>query len=106
MPLSLLPHSRNKTGMLVKQGLAAARCLYRKLLFIQDPGMNDYHGAHGGQAPLLAFLRGESVSKVSFLKSVVGCLVVYFILSWLLYQAFSANLGLLCMPHPGIGPLV
>ena len=32
--------------------------------------------------------------------------VVYFILSRLLYLAFSANLGLLCMPHPGIGTLV
>ena len=31
---------------------------------------------------------------------------VYFILSRLLYLAFSANLGLLCMPHPGMGPLV
>ena len=28
--------------------------------------------------------------------------VVYFILSRLLYLAFSANLGLLCMPHPGM----
>ena len=32
--------------------------------------------------------------------------VVYFILSRLLYLAFSAKLGLLCMPHPGMGPLV
>ena len=32
--------------------------------------------------------------------------VVYFILSRLLYLAFSANLGLLCMPHPGMAPLV
>ena len=32
--------------------------------------------------------------------------VAYFILSRLLYLAFSANLGLLCMPHPGMGPLV
>ena len=32
--------------------------------------------------------------------------VVYFILSRQLYLAFSANLGLLCMPHPGMGPLV
>ena len=31
--------------------------------------------------------------------------VVHFILSRLLYLAFSANLGLLCMPHPGMGPL-
>ena len=32
--------------------------------------------------------------------------VVCFILSRLLCLAFSANLGLLCMPHPGMGPLV
>ena len=29
-----------------------------------------------------------------------------FILNRLLYLAFSVNLGLLCMPHPGMGPLV
>ena len=38
--------------------------------------------------------------------SFVIIVVVYFILSRRLYLAFSANLGLLCMPHPGIGPLV
>ena len=32
--------------------------------------------------------------------------VAYFILSRLLYLAYSANLRLLCMPHPGMGPLV
>jgi len=32
--------------------------------------------------------------------------VVYFILSRLLCLAYSANLGLLCIPHPGMGPLV
>ena len=32
--------------------------------------------------------------------------VVYYILSRLLYLAYSANLGLLCMPHPGMGHLV
>ena len=32
--------------------------------------------------------------------------VVYFILSRLLYLAYSANLGPICMPHPGMGPLV
>ena len=36
----------------------------------------------------------------------VFVVVVYFILSRLLYLVFSANLGLLCMPHPGMGPLV
>ena len=37
---------------------------------------------------------------------VAVAVAVYFILSRLLYLAFSANLGLLCMPHPGMGPLV
>ena len=37
---------------------------------------------------------------------VIAVAVVYFVLSRLLYLAYSANLGLLCMPHPGMGPLV
>ena len=37
---------------------------------------------------------------------VVVVVVVYCILSRLLYLAYSTNLGLLCMPHPGMGPLV
>ena len=41
--------------------------------------------------------------KYSFVIVVV---VVYFILSRLLYLSYSANLGLLCMPHPGMGPQV
>ena len=41
-----------------------------------------------------------------FYRNVVVVVVVYFILSRLLYLAFSANLGLLCMPHPGMGLLV
>ena len=37
-----------------------------------------------------------------------ACIVVgfYFIWSRLLIIAFSVNLGLLCMPHPGMGSLV
>ena len=49
--------------------------------------------------------RLKIVAKVVCIYNVV-VVVVYFILSRLLYLAFSANLGLLCMPHPGIGPLV
>ena len=33
-------------------------------------------------------------------------LLLTLFLSWLLFLAFLANLGLLCMPHPGMGPLV
>ena len=40
------------------------------------------------------------------LSKVVVVVAVYFILSRLLYLAFSANLGLLCMPHPRMRPLV
>ena len=36
----------------------------------------------------------------------IGWIVGYFILSRLLYLTFSANLGLICMLHPGVGPLV
>ena len=37
---------------------------------------------------------------------VVVVAVVYFILSRLLNLAYSANLGLLCVPHTGTEPLV
>ena len=37
---------------------------------------------------------------------VVVVVIVHFILSRLLYLALSANLGVLCMLHPGMGPLV
>ena len=40
------------------------------------------------------------------LVAVAVVVVVYFILSKLIYLDFSANLGLLCMPQPGMGPLV
>ena len=43
---------------------------------------------------------------VHFTIFVVVVVVVYFILSRLLYLAFSAKIGLLGMPHPGMGPLV
>ena len=41
----------------------------------------------------------------TWFSGVVVVVVVEFILSRLLYLDFSANLGLLCMPHPGMGPL-
>ena len=37
---------------------------------------------------------------------VVVAVVVYFILSRLLYLAFSANLGVPCMLHPDMGTIV
>ena len=46
------------------------------------------------------------LSREKFPKTKLFVVVVYFILSRLLFLAFSANLGLLCMPHPGMGPLV
>ena len=44
-------------------------------------------------------------SNSSCILSFFFVVVVYFILSRLLYLAFSANLGLL-YTHPGMGPLV
>ena len=40
------------------------------------------------------------------MKFILKLFIVHFILSRLLYLEFSANLGLLCMTHPGMGPLV
>ena len=52
----------------------------------------------------------KSVNELQISQSLaidfVVVVVVYFILRRLLYLAFSVNLGLLCMPHPGMGPLV
>ena len=56
----------------------------------------------GKKRHLSDILRRKHAAYVNLLVVVV----VYFILSRLLYLAFSANLGLLCMPHPGMGPLV
>ena len=47
----------------------------------------------------------RSINKSSSVDVVV-VVFVYFILSRMLYLAYSANLGLLCMPHPGMRPLV
>ena len=41
-----------------------------------------------------------------FIQMQLYFVVVYFILSRLLYLAVSTNLGLLHMLHPGMGPLV
>ena len=46
------------------------------------------------------------MNTVKHVPVVVVVFVVYFILSRLLYLAYSANLGLLCMSHPGMGLLV
>ena len=45
------------------------------------------------------------VLSTASLVHVVVVVVVYFILSRLLCLAFPANLGLLCMPLPGMRPL-
>ena len=47
-----------------------------------------------------------SCGELASLLLLFTLFVIYFILSRLLYLAYSANLGLLCMPHPGMGPLV
>ena len=49
----------------------------------------------------------EKMFHVSeILAACTTVVVAYFILSRLLYLAYSVNLGLLCMPHPGMGTLV
>ena len=55
-------------------------------------------------ADSLAVRRGEAWFQNISLSVVV--VVISFILSRLLYLAFLANLGLLCMPHSGMGPIV
>ena len=55
------------------------------------------------QTMCVGFIMQERPSQ---LGGVVVVVVVYIVLSRLLYLAFSANLGLLCMLHPGMGPLV
>ena len=50
--------------------------------------------------------RQNLTDRLNFNLLLLLFVVVYFILSRLLYLAHSANLGLLCMPHPGMGPLV
>ena len=64
---------------------------------ISKSKMANYKVLHPG-------VTGEFLQKLEMRGVVV--VVVYFILSRLLYLAFSANLGLLCMPHPNMGPLV
>ena len=49
-------------------------------------------------------MRIKVAEKIS--SSAAVAVVVNFILSRPLYVAFSAKLGLLCMAHSGMGPLV
>ena len=58
------------------------------------------------QEQLVQQQRVVEVCSIVVVVVVVVVVVAYFILNGLLYLAFSANLGLLCMPHPGMGPLV
>ena len=66
------------------------------------------HVKGSSQGTLVPFWHQEDVhwAPQNVFEVVVVVVVVYFILSRLLYLAFSANLGLLCMLHPGMGPLV
>ena len=70
---------------------------------------------HGGHVPpqFHRFLRNTAswqLTELPFLAyegaPVFVVVVAYFSLSRLLYLAFSANLDLLSMPNPGMGPLV
>ena len=57
------------------------------------------HYSHNSGAPQKTF------APLSLQVHVYLALFVYFILSRVLYLAFSGNLGPLYMPHPGMGPL-
>ena len=57
----------------------------------------------GDSDPRLHGNVGQTLQKMLRNEPVV--VVVDLVLSRLLYLAVSANLGLLCMPHPGMGPL-
>ncbi len=56
-------------------------------------------------SPLRELLRTARKLKVYEIE-MSCCCCCYFILSRLLFLAFSVNLGLLCIPHPGMGPLL
>ena len=49
---------------------------------------------------------GSAPFSSTHANSMITVVVVYFILRTLLYLAFSANLGILRMTHPDMGPLV
>ena len=65
------------------------------------PDFNAHH-VFASIQPLMQVHLGTSICKLVSQEDSF-CLPI---LSKLLYLAFSANLGLLCMPHPGMGPLV
>ena len=58
------------------------------------------------QLRLTAVTAPKFIIWTSMVILLLKVVVVYFILSRLLYLALSADLGLLYMPHPGMGPLV
>ena len=50
--------------------------------------------------------RDRRRNKFSVWERFIVVVIVYYVLSRQLHLAFSANLGLLCMPHPDMEPLV
>ena len=68
-------------------------------------GPRNVHGERGDRSSISNVTHAmATIQNDQFDKVVV--VVVRFILSRLLYLAFSANLNLLCKPHPGMEPLV
>ena len=57
-------------------------------------------------AVYLQFQNAETAIHLGFKHYIFIVVVAYYILSRLLCLPLSASLGLLCIPHPGVGPLV
>ena len=76
-----------------------------RISFVNAPAIHRQRSESSGQGHEHTDSGDEGLlTKQHFFVFVV--VVVYFILSRLLYLAYSVNLGLLCMSYPGMGPLV
>ena len=98
----------------VKRERAHERQEHRKMIILlnilgSNPLMTIF-GPSPQYLTLLTYVEYETYEEYAHLRKsqedLTTHIVVCFILSRLLYLAFSSNLGLLCMPHPGMGPLV
>ena len=54
----------------------------------------------------MIIIQGILIEEMLLLLLLLSLSLFTLFLNWLLYLAFSGNLGLLCMLHPGMGPLV
>ena len=78
----------------------------------------DRHWGGSKHTGVLKFLKvfGDVKPKKAFENFIMNCIIVkctlrstvvaVVVVVYFIYLVSSANLGLLCMPHPGMGPLV